>query len=111
MSSQGQGHLRSFENKIVSDWISILKRAVGFHPNAYLTCFYSIYVMGNDLQFCWRGEVNCGAIVDCPVANLEFPAWGTGGTLPGGVLQFCAILIQGRGVCAQIGKAMQYNQL
>ena len=28
--------LRSFVNQIVSVWISILKRAVGFHPNAFL---------------------------------------------------------------------------
>ena len=39
-----QGHLkikvilRSFENQIVSVWISVLNPVVGFRPNAYLTC-------------------------------------------------------------------------
>ena len=35
--------LRSFENQIVSVWISIPKRAVGFVPNAYLTCYQYVY--------------------------------------------------------------------
>ena len=43
---KGQGHLkvkvilRSFENQIVSVWISIPKRVVGFRPNACLSCLW-----------------------------------------------------------------------